>query len=103
MRLRARLFLLVCGALLPAVAVQVHHEQQARTVREAAERADALSLARLVAADIEGTIEGASQSLAAAANLLAGSGEGARCDQALAGLGRDVPRYAAISVTDAAG
>ncbi|MDO9707892.1 HWE histidine kinase domain-containing protein [Paracraurococcus lichenis] len=104
MRLRARLLCLITAALLPAFAVQIDFEREARQAREAAQREEALRLVRLVAADLESVVEGARQFLSAIANLDAvATGDAEACGRTLAGLSRDVPRYTVFSVLDAAG
>jgi len=104
MRLRARLLLLIGAALLPAVAVQLHHETEARLLREADDRSDVLRLARLVGADLESVIEGAQQFLAATASLYAATGaDSTACGRVLGHLSEHTARYTSLAVVDAAG
>ena len=69
MKLSVRLFVLVLIAALPIFAMQVHGLLQDRAQRKAAIAEQALSLARLAAAQQDQFIEGARYLLAAAAQL----------------------------------
>lgn len=104
MRLRARLLSLIVVALIPAVAVQLYFAREARMTREAADRAEVVRLARLVAADLESVVEGVRQFLGAIASIEAvATGEVGSCTTTLRALAQDNPRYATLSVTDQTG
>src|SRR4051794_2337265 len=104
MRLRLRVLLLVAAALVPAVAVQALYEREARRVREAQTRDQALSLVQLVSADLESVFDGARQFLLAASGLEALRGHDPEiCSRSVLALQQEAPRYANIAVVDATG
>jgi hypothetical protein len=65
----SRLFLLVAVALLPAIAVQVYNEFDLRRAREVEVQNQALSLAKLAAAEQQQIVQGIRQALIALSEL----------------------------------
>lgn len=95
MALAVRALLLLLLALVPAAIVQAVLEGEARVAREARVHEEVLRLARMVANQQERTFEGARQLLAAMAAhaALRAAVPGEECDQFLAQLVAQYPRY----------
>ena len=104
--LLARLLLVVAVALLPALALQAYTESQARHLRHAIARADALRILSLVVATEQEITQGARQLLTAVAATRRARDAGpdpAACDGYLADLLHKFDRYASLIVTDTKG
>src|SRR3984893_10538487 len=67
--LRARLFILVLLAILPALAIQAYHEIELRRPGEAEVRVNALAVAKFASGELERIVENGHGRLVAFANL----------------------------------
>ncbi len=104
--LLARLLLVVAVALLPALALQAYTEGQARRLRHAIARADALRILSLVVATQQEITQGARQMLTAVGATRRARDAGPAplaCDAYLADLLRSFDRYASLIITDVDG
>lgn len=104
MNLLSRLFLLVAVALLPAIAIQAYSELGRREARRAEVENQALSLAKLAAADQQQIVQGIRQVLIALSELPAiKAGDSAGCDSYLAAMKPRFPAFITLIVTDVNG
>ena len=101
MDLRARLFILVLLAILPAVATQAYNEIELKRSREAEVRVDALRLAKFASGELDRIVENGHGLLAAFANLPAVRNRDAgECSAYAAALNKAFPKYLALGATD---
>jgi len=102
--LLSRLFLLVAVALLPAIAIQAYSELGRREARQAEVESQALSLAKLAAADQQQIVQGIRQVLIALSELPAiKAGDSVGCDSYLAAMKPRFPAFITLIVTDVNG
>ena len=97
--LLARLLLVVSVALVPALAFQAHTENEARLVRKQLVEEEALRLVRLVSAEQQRIVDGAEQVLDTISGFPAvRDNMAASCQQLLANVIHQSPRYNAVAV-----
>ena len=99
--LRARLFILVLLAILPALAIQAYNEIELKRSREAEVRVDALRLAKFASGELDRIVENGHGLLVAFANLPAVRNQDAsECSAYAAALNKAFPKYVALGATD---
>jgi hypothetical protein len=99
--LLSRLFLLVAVALLPAIAIQAYSEFGRREARQVEVENQALSLAKLAAADQQQIVQGIRQVLIALSELPAiKAGDSVGCNAYLAAMKPRFPAFITLIVTD---
>ncbi|MBR0911776.1 response regulator [Bradyrhizobium japonicum] len=104
MTLLSRLFLLVAAALLPAVAIQAYSEFGRREARQVEVENQALSLAKLAAANQQQIVQGIRQVLIALSELPAiKAGDRVGCNAYLAAMKPRFPAFITLIVTDVNG
>jgi PAS domain S-box-containing protein len=104
MRILARLVLLVCLAVAPAVAIQAYNEFDLRRQREVEIRGQAERLARLAASEIDRIVHATRLLLGSiAANPAVAAGDVAGCTAHVEEIERRFPEYARVAVADASG
>ena len=104
MTLLSRLFLLVAVALLPAIAIQAYSEFGRREARQVEVENQALSLAKLAAADQQQIVQGIRQVLIALSELPAIKAKDSKgCNAALTGMKSRFPAFPTFLVTDVKG
>jgi PAS domain S-box-containing protein len=97
----SRLLLLVAVALLPAIAIQAYNEFDLRRVRQVEVQNQALSLAKLAAAEQEQIVQGIRQVLIALSELRAIKARDSKtCNAYLAGMKPRFPAFLTFIVTD---
>jgi PAS domain S-box-containing protein len=97
----SRLFLLVAVALLPAIAIQAYNEFDLRHARQVEVQKQALSLAKLAAAEQQQIIQGIRQVLIALSELPAIKAKDSKaCNAYLAGMKQRFPAFLTFLVTD---
>jgi PAS domain S-box-containing protein len=102
--LLARLFMLVGGALLPAIAIQAYNEFDLRRTRQIEVQHQALRLARLAAAEQQQIVQGIRQVLIALSELPAiKAKDSAACNAYLATMQPRFPAFITFVVTDLSG
>jgi signal transduction histidine kinase/CheY-like chemotaxis protein len=100
----SRLFLLVAVALLPAIAIQMYNEFDLRRARQVEVQNQALSLARLAAAEQQQIVQGIRQVLIAMSELPSiKTRDSQACDAYLAGMQRRFPAFVTFLVADLKG
>jgi PAS domain S-box-containing protein len=100
----SRLFFLVAAALLPAIAIQAYNEFDLRRARQVEVQNQALSLAKLAAAEQQQIVQGIRQVLIAMSELPAiKTRDSQACDAYLAAMQRRFPAFIAFLVTDMKG
>ncbi|SHK39768.1 Signal transduction histidine kinase [Bradyrhizobium lablabi] len=101
MTLLSRLFVLVAVALLPAIAIQVHNEFDLRRARQVEVQNQALSLAKLAAAEQQQIVQGIRQVLIAMSELPSIKARDSQaCDAYLAAIQQRFPAFIRFLVTD---
>jgi hypothetical protein len=101
MTLLSRLFVLVATALLPAIGIQAYNEYDLRRAREVEVQNQALSLAKLAAAEQQQIVQGIRQVLIAMSELPAIKARDSRaCDAYLAAIQQRFPAFITFLVTD---
>src|SRR3954453_4768109 len=104
MTILLRLFVLVAVALLPAIAIQAYNEFVLRRAREVEVQNQALSLARLSAAEQQQIVQGIRQVLIAMSELPSiKTRDSQACNAYLAAMQRRFPGFIAFLVTDMKG
>ncbi|WP_029586901.1 cache domain-containing protein, partial [Bradyrhizobium sp. URHD0069] len=104
MTILSRLFFLVAAALLPAIAIQAYNEFDLRRARQIEVENQALSLAKLAAAEQQQIVQGIRQVLIAMSELPSiKTRDGQACDAYLAAMQRRFPAFIAFLVTDMKG
>jgi signal transduction histidine kinase/HAMP domain-containing protein len=99
--LLSRLFVLVAVALLPAIAIQVYNEFDLRRARQVEVQNQALSLARLAAAEQQQIVQGIRQVLIAMSELPSIKARDSQaCDTYLAAIQQRFPAFIRFLVTD---
>jgi PAS domain S-box-containing protein len=99
--LLSRLFLLVAIALLPVIAIQTYNEFDLRRARQLEVESQALSLARLAAAEQRQIVQGIRQVLIALSELPAvKTRDSVTCDAYLAAIRQRFPAFITFIVTD---
>jgi HAMP domain-containing protein len=99
--LLSRLFALAAVALLPAIAIQAYNEFCVRHEREVEVHEQALSVAKLAAAEQQQIVQGMRQVLVAMSDLPAIKQEdGAACNAYLAAIRQRFPAFISFLVTD---
>jgi HAMP domain-containing protein/Tfp pilus assembly protein PilE len=102
--LLSRLFVLVAVALLPAVALQAYNEFYLRSARQVEVQDQALSLAKLSAAEQQQIVQGIRQALIALSELPAIKAKDAQaCNAYLSRIQRQYPAFLAFAATDTNG
>jgi PAS domain S-box-containing protein len=102
--LLSRLFTLVAVALLPAIAIQAYNEFDRRRARELEVQNQALSVARLAAADQQQIVQEIHQVLIALSELAPiKAKDGPRCNAYLAAMKPRFPAFITLIVTDLRG
>jgi signal transduction histidine kinase/HAMP domain-containing protein len=102
--LLARLFVLVAVALLPAIALQTYNEFDLRRGRQVEVQNQALSLAKLAAAEQEQIVQGIRQVLIAMSELPSiKTRDSQACDAYLAAMQRRFPAFITFLVADLSG
>jgi signal transduction histidine kinase len=97
----SRLFLLVAVALLPAIAIQMYNEFDLRRARQVEVQNQALSLARLAAAEQQQIVQGIRQVLIAMSELPSiKTRDSQACNAYLAAMQRRFPAFVTFLVTD---
>src|SRR5258706_1784489 len=97
----SRLFLLVAVALLPAIAIQMYNEFDLRRARQVEVQSQALSLARLAAAEQQQIVQGIRQVLIAMSELPSiKTRDSQACDAYLAAIQQRFPAFIRFLVTD---
>jgi PAS domain S-box-containing protein len=97
----SRLFLLVAVALLPAIAVQAYNEFDQRRARQVEVQNDALSLAKLAAAEQQQIVQGIRQTLIALSELPAIKAKDAQaCNAYLASIKQRYPGFISFIMVD---
>jgi signal transduction histidine kinase len=100
----SRLFVLVAVALLPAIAIQAYTELDLRRDRQVEVQNQALSLAKLAAAEQQQIVQGIRQVLIAMSELPSiKTRDSQACDAYLAGMQRRFPAFITFLVTDVKG
>ena len=101
MTILSRLFVLVAVALLPAIAIQAHNEFDLRRARQIEVQNQALSLARLAAAEQQQIVQGIRQILIALSEAPAvRAKDGPACNAYLIGMKQRFPAFLTFIVTD---
>jgi PAS domain S-box-containing protein len=101
MTLLSRLFVLVATALLPAIGIQAYNEYDLRRTRQVEVQNQALSMAKLAAAEQQQIVQGIRQVLVAMSELPAIKARDSRaCDAYLAAIQRRFPAFITFLVTD---
>ena len=101
MTILSRLFLLVAVALLPAIAIQAYNEFDLRRARQVEVQNQALSLAKLAAAEQQQIVQGIRQVLIAMSELPAIKARDSQaCNAYLAAMQRRFPAFVTFLVTD---
>jgi signal transduction histidine kinase len=96
-----RLFLLVAVALLPAIAIQIYNEFDLRRARQVEVENQALSLAKLAAAEQQQIVQGIREILIAMSELPAIKARDSQaCNVYLAAMKRRFPAFVTFLVTD---
>ncbi len=104
MNLISRLFLLVAIALLPVIAVQAYNEFDLRRSRQLEVQSQAVSLAKLAAAEQQQIVQGIRQVLVALSELPAIRAEDSKaCNAYLAAMQQRFPAFLTFIVTDVNG
>ncbi|MGY4225042.1 signal transduction histidine kinase [Bradyrhizobium sp. USDA 4503] len=104
MTLLSRLFLLVAVALVPAIAIQAYSEFGRREARQVEVEDQALSLAKLAAANQQQIVQGIHQVLIALSELPAiKAGDRIGCNSYLAAMKPRFPAFITIIVADVTG
>src|SRR3954447_12475922 len=104
MTILLRLFLLVAVALLPAIAVQAYNEFDLRRARQVEVENQALSLAKLAAAEQQQIVQGIRQTLIALSELPAIKAKDTQgCNAYLAAMKPRFPAFLTFIVTDMKG
>jgi Na+-transporting NADH:ubiquinone oxidoreductase subunit NqrB len=99
--LLSRLFVLVTIALLPAIAIQMYNEFDLRRARQIEVQNQALSLAKLAAAEQQQIVQGIRQVLIAMSELPSIKTRGSQaCDAYLAAIQQRFPAFIRFLVTD---
>jgi signal transduction histidine kinase/CheY-like chemotaxis protein len=99
--LLSRLFVLVAVALLPAVALQTYNEFYLRRARQVEVQNQALSLAKLAAAEQQQIVQGIRQVLIALSELPAIKAKDTQaCNAYLSTIKRQYPAFLAFAATD---
>jgi len=97
----SRLFVLVAVALLPAIAIQTYNEFDLRRARQVEVQNQALSLARLAAAEQQQIVQGIRQVLIAMSELPSiKTRDSQACDAYLAAIQQRFPAFIRFLVTD---
>jgi HAMP domain-containing protein len=97
----SRLFLLVAVALLPEIAIQAHNEFDLRRARQVEVENQALSLAKLAAAEQQQIVQGIRQVLIAMSELPSiKTRDSQSCDAYLAAIQQRFPAFIRFLVTD---
>jgi PAS domain S-box-containing protein len=97
----SRLFLLVAVALLPAIAIQAYNEFDLRRVRQVEVQNQAVSLAKLAAAEQQQIVQGIRQVLIALSELPSIKARDSRaCNAYLAAMKQRFPAFLTFLVTD---
>jgi signal transduction histidine kinase len=100
----SRLFVLVAVALLPAIAIQAYNEMDLRRDRQVEVENQALSLAKLAAAEQQQIVQGIRQVLIAMSELPSiKTRDSQACDAYLASMKRRFPAFITFLVTDMKG
>jgi signal transduction histidine kinase len=101
MTILSRLFVLVAVALLPAVAIQAYNEFYLRRAREVEVQNQALSLAKLAAAEQQQIVQGIRQVLIALSELRAVKAKDTQaCNAYLAKIKRRYPEFLTFAAAD---
>ncbi len=101
MNLLSRLFLLVAIALLPVIAIQTYNEFDLRRARRDEVQSQALSMAKLAAAEQQQIVQGIRQILIALSELPAVKArDSGTCDAYLAAIRHRFPAFITFIVTD---
>ncbi len=101
MTILSRLFLLVAVALLPAIAIQAYNEIDLRRARQVEVENQALSLAKLAAAEQQQIVQGIRQVLIAMSELPSiKTRDTQACNAYLEGMQRRFPAFIRFVVTD---
>ena len=104
MNLLSRLFVLVAVALLPAIAMQGYNELDLRSARRIEVQNQALSMAKLAAAEQQQIVQGVRQVLVTLSELPAiKARDNEACNAYLAALQPRFPAFITLLVTDAKG
>ncbi len=99
--LLSRLLVLVAVALLPAIAIQAYNEFELRVARQVELQNQALSLARLAAAEQQQIVQGIRQVLVALSELPAiKAGDSNACNAYLAAMKQRFPAFLTFLVAD---
>ena len=99
--LLSHLFLLVAVSLLPAIAIEAYNEFDLRRARQVEVQEQALSLAKLAAAEQQQTVQGIRQVLIALSELPAIKAKDVKaCNAFLAGMRQRFPAFLTFIVTD---
>jgi signal transduction histidine kinase/HAMP domain-containing protein len=99
--LLSRLFVLVAVALLPAIAIQAYNEFDLRRARQVEVQTQALSLAKLAAAEQQQIVQGIRQVLVALSELPSiKARDGKACDAYLKAMKQRFPAFLTFLVTD---
>jgi signal transduction histidine kinase len=97
----SRLFVLVAVALLPAIAIQARNEFDLRRARQVEVQNQALSLAKLAAAEQQQIVQGIRQVLIALSEAPAiKAKDGPACNAYLTGMKQQFPAFLTFIVTD---
>ena len=101
MNLLSRLFVLVAVALLPAIAIQGYNEFELRAARQVELQDQALSLAKLTAAEQQQIVQGIRQVLVAFSELPAiKNGDSNACNAYLAAMKQRFPAFLTFLAVD---
>src|ERR1700736_2322773 len=101
MTLLSRLFVLVAIALLPAIAIQMYNEFDLRRARQVEVQNQALSLAKLAAAEQQQIVQGIRQVLIALSELPSiKTRDSQACNAYLAGMQQRFPAFVTFLVAD---
>ena len=104
MTILSRLFVLVAVALLPAIAIQAYNELDLRRDRQVEVQNQALSLAKLAAAEQQQIVQGIRQVLIAMSELPSIKARDSQaCDAYLDVMKRRFPAFVTFLVTDIKG
>jgi signal transduction histidine kinase len=99
--LLSRLFLLVAVALLPAIAIQAYNEFELRSARQVEVQNQALSLAKLAAAEQQQIVQGIRQVLIALSELPSiKARDSLGCNTYLTAMKQRFPAFLIVSVAD---
>src|ERR1700759_3466540 len=101
MTILSRLFVLVAVALLPAITIQAYNEFDLRRARQVEVQDQALSLARLAAAEQQQIVQGIRQVLIALSELPAIKARDSQaCNAYLTAMKQRFPAFITVIVTD---